>query len=134
MRKLTGKNIVCEQCSISIYIPGWRLNIARYCSKDCQYKSKERITRISKKQIGIPRPTIQEDKHYEWKGELVSYSGLHKCVNKHLGRPTTCEHCGQIDLIGRQIHWANKSQEYKRELSDWIRLCGKCHKKYDKKI
>jgi len=35
-------------------------------------------------------------------------------------------------LTGKKIHWANKSGEYLRDKDDWIRLCCKCHKKYDK--
>jgi len=30
------------------------------------------------------------------------------------------------------IHWHNISGEYKRDVSDWIRLCAKCHKKEHK--
>lgn len=69
--------------------------------------------------------------HWEWRGDKVSYSGLHKWVNKHKGRPSTCEHCGRTGLTGKQIHWANKSKRYLRNLSDWIRLCSTCHGKYD---
>ena len=73
------------------------------------------------------------ERHYEWKGGNVGYRGLHRWVNKELGKPDTCEHCGTNGLSGHQIHWANKSGEYKRELTDWLRLCVKCHKEYDKK-
>lgn len=66
-----------------------------------------------------------------WKGENVKYQGLHVWVRKQLGNPTKCEYCGIDGLTGLNIHWANKSGNYKRELSDWIRLCRKCHAKYD---
>ena len=69
----------------------------------------------------------REDKHSNWKGDNVKYDGLHKWVPKHLGKPTRCEHCGTDGLTGRNIHWANKSGEYKRDVSDWLRLCSKCH-------
>lgn len=52
-------------------------------------------------------------------------------MRRNLGTPDTCEECGRTGLIGRQIHWANVSKEYKRDLADWIRLCQKCHKAYD---
>ena len=55
-------------------------------------------------------------------------------IRKQLGRPDTCEHCGINGLRGLKIHWANKSREYKRDLSDWLRLCVSCHKKYDSKM
>ncbi len=74
-----------------------------------------------------------EDKSASWKGDNVSYGGLHMWVYKHLGKPDTCEHCGVRGLKGHQIHWANKSGKYKRNIKDWLRLCVKCHVAYDKK-
>lgn len=50
MREHTGKNIKCEFCNKEKYIPGWRLGIARYCSRACQYASKKRVERIIAKQ------------------------------------------------------------------------------------
>jgi hypothetical protein len=80
------------------------------------------------------RITHKGKKNGLWKGDNVGYHGLHLWVGRHLGKPTTCEHCGKDGLTGRQIHWANKSRKYLRKKSDWIRLCVKCHKKYDKNI
>ncbi len=76
----------------------------------------------------------QEEKGNAWKGDDVGYGGLHMWVYKHLGKPDTCEHCGVEGLKGRAIHWANKSQQYKRDVKDWIRLCVKCHTAYDKQF
>lgn len=72
-----------------------------------------------------------EEQNGMWKGDDVKYNGLHSWVVKHLGQPSKCEHCSKDNLSGQQIHWANISGEYKRELNDWIRLCAKCHKKFD---
>lgn len=77
------------------------------------------------------------NEHWKWKGNNVSYSGLHKWVNHHLGRPMKCENCGSSNVpVGkdekRWFQWANKSHEYKRDLTDWIRLCTRCHSKYDR--
>ena len=66
-----------------------------------------------------------------WKGDKVGYVALHDWVRIKLGRPTTCEHCGKSGLTGVNIQWANKSGKYKRELSDWLRLCVSCHRKHD---
>ena len=68
---------------------------------------------------------------WNWKGEKVGYGALHQWITKRLGNPQTCEFCGKTGLIGRQIHWANIGHIYKRNLTDWIRLCAQCHKKYD---
>ncbi len=71
---------------------------------------------------------------WNWKGDKVSYRSLHHWVVRWKGTPDTCENCGKSGLKSRQIQWANKSKKYLRDLSDWIRLCVRCHKKFDKKI
>ena len=65
-------------------------------------------------------------------GGRVKYRTLHTWVTKNLGRSTKCENCGRDGLTGHQIHWANKSGEYKKIATDWIRLCVKCHHKKDR--
>jgi hypothetical protein len=65
-----------------------------------------------------------------WKGENVSYAGLHMWVRKCLGNPKYCEHCGTTKK--RMYHWSNVSGKYRRDLSDWIRLCVPCHSKFDR--
>lgn len=70
---------------------------------------------------------------YAYKGERVGYRGLHRWVVSRLGKAAKCEHCGKQKTTPKSIHWANISKKYKRELTDWIPLCPKCHKKYDKK-
>lgn len=67
-----------------------------------------------------------------FKGDKAGYQALHIWVRKALGTPQKCEHCNNTELGHRQYQWANKSHEYKRMLSDWIRLCIKCHIKYDR--
>lgn len=69
--------------------------------------------------------------NYLWKGNNIGYRTLHHWVQSELGKPHKCEHCLNEDLPHRSYHWANKSGQYKRKLSDWVRLCVKCHKKYD---
>lgn len=87
----------------------------KYCSKVCMYK------------YGMDK----DEKHQAWKGDKVGYSALHSWVARKLGRPKRCSECGFESDNSRQFHWANISQEYKRELDDWARLCVTCHKKYD---
>ena len=72
----------------------------------------------------------RDEKHPNWKGDNVSYQALHSWVRLRLGRPMKCEHCGRTDK--KKYEWANISGEYKRELSDWVRLCTKCHRIFDK--
>ena len=65
-----------------------------------------------------------------WKGEKVSYSGLHKWVVSKLGNPKECWHCKTTKRA--MYHWANISGRYKRNLEDWIRLCVPCHSRMDR--
>lgn len=78
-------------------------------------------------------PELTGLNHPKWKGKEVQYRALHSWVERMIGKPNNCSHCGKIGY-GRQMHWANKSHEYKRDLSDWLRLCPKCHKNYDKNL
>ncbi len=73
------------------------------------------------------------ENNLRWKGDEVGYLALHDWVIRKLGQPDTCEHCKKSGLKARQIHWANTDHKYKRNLTDWLRLCAKCHKAYDKK-
>lgn len=57
------------------------------------------------------------------------YRALHRWVEYHLGKPKRCDNCA--DTSDRMYDWANISGEYKRDLSDWKRLCRPCHMKMD---
>jgi hypothetical protein len=92
----------------------------KVCSRVCYYAYQKRT-----------RP--KEDKSWNWKGSKVGKAALHNWVERQLGKPQKCDHCGTTDIL-KKYEWANKSQKYKRELSDWMRLCTKCHWKYDHKI
>lgn len=67
-----------------------------------------------------------------WKGDDVGYGALHDWVRSNKGSPMKCSSCGKASRTPQMIHWANVSGQYKRDLNDWIRLCAKCHKEYDK--
>ena len=88
-------------------------------------QSKETIEKRSSK--------LRRENHYEWLGDNVGYGALHAWVKKELGLPDKCEHCDKDGLFGQKIHWANKTGLYKRDITDWIRLCVSCHRKYDYK-
>jgi hypothetical protein len=69
-----------------------------------------------------------EDNH-KWKGDLVGYSGIHYWVSSRLGKPKECWKCGTVDYP--KYEWSNISGQYKRQLSDWERMCVPCHRKKD---
>lgn len=110
----------------------------KYCSCACNAKAnrpqvghklsesvREHLSRVRKGLHVGPRNPL-------WKGNKVGYRALHYWVSTHLGKPTTCESCKKTGLTGRKIQWANKSRQYKRDLSDWMRLCVPCHMQYDR--
>lgn len=76
--------------------------------------------------------TKTKENNPRWKGDKAKYRALHAFIERHYGKPTTCEHCQTSNLIGRQIHWASKTQSHTRNREDWLRLCAKCHGIYDK--
>jgi hypothetical protein len=65
----------------------------------------------------------QKGNNGSWKGNRVSYSGLHQWVNAHLPKPEFCQSC----QIKPPYDLANISQKYERDLTDWEYLCRKCH-------
>ena len=108
------------------------------CNRQCAGVLRE-LTGIGKGRIpwnkGKKSPQNTGSKHYKWKGDKVKYRSLHQFIESKLGIPSTCEHCKKTELHNttkhRPVDWANKSGEYKRDLDDWMRLCRKCHRRYD---
>lgn len=66
------------------------------------------------------------EKNPAWRGDNVGYRAIHKWVQRKLGKPNECVSCGKI-ATGHQMHWANISDEYKRDVTDWLRMCTTCH-------
>ena len=104
---------------------------ARFGKDNPMYGKKHTEEQKSKIRESVKLSVKKDIESPNWKGDKVLYNGLHKWVARMLGKPTTCEKCKKPNLAGRQIHWANISHEYKRDLSDWIRLCQSCHRNYD---
>lgn len=99
--------------------------IGFWAGKKRTYKNpKERNRKISESMRG--------EKAWQWKGEKASYIEKHWWIRKWYGTPDICEICKKAGLKGSKIHWANKTGKYKREITDWIRLCAKCHLAYDR--
>lgn len=92
---------------------------AKFCSHLCRYEY----------QKGKP-----SNKKGTWTS--MTYSAVHKWIRATLGPyPKKCQFCGEKGKKnGRcwSIHYANKSGKYLREVTDWLRLCTRCHRKHDK--
>lgn len=125
--------LICFQCGKSF----WRCpsNIRPQCKHN--FCGNECVAAFNRDNIHQINPNSLKnlgrkgERHPMWKGDKVGYQALHTWIRKTLGKPNRCEHCQLTVENSRKIHWANKSQEYMREPTDWLRLCISCHRKYD---
>lgn len=143
MKRVKRITITCPVCGKSFLATERQLRVGRgkYCSMSCRSKIAilesiksrgkswlEKMSVLAKKRALIWK--IDETKHPRWKGDEVGYFGVHDWITKHYGQPKKCEVCGLSDC-DRKYHWANLSQKYKRDITDWKRMCVPCHRKYD---
>lgn len=112
---------ICENCGGPFNVNRFREKIARFCSRKCKSQSLGRLWTHPN--------TPQKFKGTSQTKPWNDYVYLHKWVEKNLGKPKRCEICGRNNLS--RYHWANKSGKYKRNLNDWVRLCAKCHSRFD---
>lgn len=71
------------------------------------------------------------EKHPQWKGDQVGYTGAHIRVRKIRGQPMQCEVCGTEDP-SKTYDWASTSPNMSDPMT-FVRMCRSCHWKYDKK-
>lgn len=146
---MSDLNLKCENCSKGIYRKPYLLKKFKhfYCSNECRLKvfntnripwnkgtkgiCKPNSGSIKKGQRLSPKTEFKNYPH-KFKGNISDYKSLHYWVTSRLGRPKVCEHCGSSE--NRVYHWANKSGNYLKDLSDWLRLCVPCHQRYDGRI
>ena len=100
----------------------------KYCSLKCRNNG-YKISMLGNKNNDSWSPINENNPN--WKGDSVTYIGIHAWVVRHLGRPMCCSKCGTTSY--HRYEWHNISGEYKRDLSDWVRLCVSCHRKIDNK-
>lgn len=106
LKPKTGWNITCIVCGKEKY---YQINEHKkrkrvYCSPECYHKHSQK--------------------------EILTYSGLHAWIKREYGRAEKCEECGSTEYVD----WANVSQTYIKDISDWKQLCRKHHKAFDKKV
>jgi hypothetical protein len=107
----------CLECGslFLIYKSTLKTKNYKYCSIKCYNKNKTLL-------IG--------EKNKSWKGNKAGYFAIHCWIRRRLGSPSVCDVCGCNDK--RKYEWANISGEYKRDISDYKRMCTSCHRKHDK--
>lgn len=96
----------------------------RTCSHSCQLKG-NKYRKGHKPSNAFKSEDVKRENNPNWRGDGVGYFALHDWVYRTLGRPMQCENCGSTDH--KRYEWANLSGEYKRDTSDWARLCKMCH-------
>lgn len=123
-----------------------KLRISKLGDKNPMFGKKQSVETIKKRGIRLLGKHHTEEtkrklslgrlneKGSNWKGDSVGYTGVHQWVYKQLGKPRFCFNCGNNDKAERSYQWANISKSYKRDVSDWIRLCVSCHQKWDRGI
>lgn len=127
----------CFECGKKKHYSPSHIPKRAFCSRKCYSKIRNKElskagsdTRI-KGNENYKKTYHYGPKHHGWKGSKVGYRGLHRWLQKELGKPDRCKSCGKIDSRPRMIQWANIDQKYRRILTDYIPLCGSCHKNYD---
>jgi hypothetical protein len=114
--------IVCDK-HFEEFASGIKEGRGKFCSRICWRKGH---TAWNKGKAG-PREELSP----LWKGDQVGYFGLHEWVRRQKGKPIECEFCLRTEEETR-MEWANISGKYKREIDDYMALCAKCHRNYDK--
>lgn len=145
----------CERCGIKFktnrLIHNGRKR--RFCTWKCAMSASWNTTMKTGKNNVSKRLDVREkmskarkgiifgDKIWNWKGDDVSYAGLHMWVKRKFGKPNKCENSfckyprfdakGRIMVKPKRYEWANKSRKYIRIREDWIMLCVSCHRRFD---
>jgi len=131
------KRYACLKCGETFFD---KYRVRKFCSLKCRVPwNKDRKTKpntVEQKRKArefnlknrIKPPVMKDEDHPEWKGEDVSYSGLHYWINRKLGKPKSCKFCNGIT----KLQWANIDGKYRRNLNDFIPLCFWCHREFDK--
>lgn len=94
-------------------------------------RTEEHIAAFNNRIKAYRVPFKSGDKNPSWRGENVGYSGVHDWVKKNYGSPQKCVVCGTESA--KVFDWANISEKYLRDISDWKRLCRPCHFDFDRK-
>lgn len=90
------------------------------CSKILKISPESEKKRIKNIKISLQG---NHRRYGKYKGEKISYSGIHKWIAKRLYKPDKCYRCN----LDKKLELSNNSGEYKRDLSDWEWICHRCH-------
>jgi len=92
--------------------------------------------KLSLSKIGAKNPMFgvkrRNENTIDWSLDRIGYVRLHKWVRRQIGKPNLCSNCNDGTRATKDYHWANISKLYKKDVTDWIRLCAKCHSRWDR--
>lgn len=113
--RFKGENRICP-CGNKFYATRWKISMGYglYCSMKC-FRGKNK---------GV--------NNGNWVGDDISYQGLHTWIQDNYGKPNKCEMCGT--LSAKKYEWASIGHAYKRDISEWKRVCVSCHRKMDNRL
>jgi len=106
-----------------------KANTGHKVTEETKQKIREtniRIGRIPPSNYG----KFNEKPNTEILARSSTYVSVHQWVYREKGKPNYCVMCKTT--TAKRFEWANKDHKYQRNLDDYIRLCKKCHCRYDK--
>ncbi len=114
-------------------VPPWNKGLTKETDKRIMEKSKNQtgILLSDKRRDSMrgPRPHTRDENNHNWKNSKEK-GPIHGWVEVRKGKPKKCEVCGENNK-NKIYDWANIDHKYRRKLSDYIRMCRPCHRKYD---
>ena len=135
----------CFQCKRNFEVRNYRKLTAKYCSKRCQGISQKGLhsspnTEFKNGMRASPNTEFKKgskaagegEKHHQWKGEGAAYSSKHKWIYRKFGKANKCENPNCKCILPKRYEWANISNKYIRDISDWLQLCSSCHNHFDR--
>ncbi len=120
-------NRICMNCLKRFHICRSRLEEkpgrGKFCSRECTdtYKKEHQLAK--------------DENNPAWKGDDVSYSGIHRWLRNNFEKTDGCIRCGKStgfkDNRSGTVWALKKDRDYSRDRDDYLELCVKCHSLYD---
>jgi hypothetical protein len=120
----------CKNCGKEYYRYRIKNRPQIFCSRECYLHS----VYNAKIHYEIKINTNQIcDRNPNWKGDQVSYKGIHRWVENNFGKAKDfiCALCHGTSG-STKMNWMNLDHKYTRNKEKWIPACKKCHSQYDK--
>lgn len=115
----------CKRCSKAFSVKPYL--VRKGCGIFCSTKCANIVSR--KNSIGKYRGV----KSQNWKGDKLTYSGLHDWIKREYGKATKCENLDFCLGKSKTYDWALiKGKSYRRQKTNFLQLCRSCHVRYDK--